>query len=156
MTISILKIHFQKLPPKIIKYKDFKKFGNESFMIFLQYTLSEELKNKLITSKTWTHFVKFFIVFLTITHPEKKYVRENNKPFMTKAYPRAITQRTGSSNNFVKNHAKERNYFIIHYKTLRFFVFFFWERKRNILHKWMGKMSLIIENFGKLLNLSFG
>ena len=72
MTISILKIHFQKLPPKIIKYKDFKKFGNESFMIFLQYTLSEELKNKLITSKTWTHFVKFFIVFLTITHPEKK------------------------------------------------------------------------------------
>ena len=32
MTISVLKMHFRKLPPKIISYRDFKKFDNERFM----------------------------------------------------------------------------------------------------------------------------
>ena len=35
-------MHFRKLPPKVINYRDFKKFGNESFMDSLLYTLNEE------------------------------------------------------------------------------------------------------------------
>ena len=42
MTISVLKMHFRKFPPKIINYKDFKKFDNERFINSSQYTLSEE------------------------------------------------------------------------------------------------------------------
>ena len=42
MTISVLKMHFRKLPPKVINYRDFKKFGNERFMDSLHYTLNEE------------------------------------------------------------------------------------------------------------------
>ena len=42
MTISVLKMHFRKLPHKIINYRDFKKFDNERFMNSLHYTLSEE------------------------------------------------------------------------------------------------------------------
>ena len=42
MTISVLKMHFRKLPPKVINYRDFKKFDNERFMNLLHYTLSEE------------------------------------------------------------------------------------------------------------------
>ena len=40
--MSVFKIYFRKLPPKIINYRDFRKFGNERFMDSLQYTLSEE------------------------------------------------------------------------------------------------------------------
>ena len=42
MTISVLKIYFRKLPPKVINYRDFKKFSNERFISSLHYILSEE------------------------------------------------------------------------------------------------------------------
>ena len=42
MNFSVLKMHFRKLPPKVINYRDFKKFGNERFMNSLLYTLNEE------------------------------------------------------------------------------------------------------------------
>ena len=35
-------MHFCKLPPKVISYRDFEKFGNERFMNFSYYTISEE------------------------------------------------------------------------------------------------------------------
>ena len=40
--ISVLKMHFRKLPPKIISYRDFKKFDNERFMDSLQRTIGQE------------------------------------------------------------------------------------------------------------------
>ena len=42
ITISVLKMQFRKLPPKIISYRDLKKFDNERFMNYLQHTLSQE------------------------------------------------------------------------------------------------------------------
>ena len=42
MTVSVLKMHSRKAPPKVINYRDLKKFGNERFMDSLHYTLSEE------------------------------------------------------------------------------------------------------------------
>ena len=32
MTVSVLKMHFRKLPPKIISYRDYKSFEKERFM----------------------------------------------------------------------------------------------------------------------------
>ena len=32
MTVSVLKMHFRKLLPKIISYRDYKSFENERFM----------------------------------------------------------------------------------------------------------------------------
>ena len=34
---------------------------------------------------------------------EKKYIRRNNKPFMTKALSKSITDRTRFRNKFLKN-----------------------------------------------------
>ena len=42
MTIYVLKMHFWKLPPKVIKYMDFKKIDNEMFMNSLHNNLNEE------------------------------------------------------------------------------------------------------------------
>ena len=42
-------------------------------------------------------------IFNTHAPKEKKYIRGNNKPFMTKAYSKAIMQRTRFRNKFSKN-----------------------------------------------------
>ena len=80
MTISALKMHFRKLPPKVISYRDFKKFDNERFMDSLQHNLGQE-------SIDWgKNSDKFFGVCHTIfnAHAPKGYtIRGNNKPFMT-------------------------------------------------------------------------
>ena len=40
MTVSVLKIHFRKLPPKVVTHRDFKKFENERFVGSLKLTLN--------------------------------------------------------------------------------------------------------------------
>ena len=49
MTISVSKMHFHKLPPKVISYRDFKQFENKRFMNSLQSALispsSDYIKN---------------------------------------------------------------------------------------------------------------
>ena len=42
MTVSVLKTHFRKLSPKIVTYKDFKKFENEKFMDSLELTSNSQ------------------------------------------------------------------------------------------------------------------
>ena len=88
MTISILKKHFRKLPPKVIGCRDFKNFENEKFMNSLQSALINQNGD----------CVKNPDLFFNICHevlnkhaPRKKnYIRENNIPFMTKALSKAI------------------------------------------------------------------
>ena len=116
MTISVLKMHFRKVPPKVINYSDFKKFDNERFTNSLHYTLSEE---QFDYSKNPD---KFFETCQTALNKhasgKKKYVRGNNKPFMTKAYSKAIMHRTRLRNKFLKNptdsnkvlYNRQRNY----------------------------------------------
>ena len=116
MTISVLKMHFRKLPPKVISYRDFKKFDNERFTDSLQHTLGQE-------SFDWSKnpdkcFEIFHTIFNNHAPKKKKYIRGNNKPFTTKAYSKAIMQRTRFRNKFLKNpkdqnkllYNKQRNY----------------------------------------------
>ena len=42
MTISVLKMHFRKLPPKVIRHRDFKHFENGRFMNSLQSALDNK------------------------------------------------------------------------------------------------------------------
>ena len=42
MTVSVLKTHFRKLPPKVVTCRDFKKFENEMFMDSLKLTLNRQ------------------------------------------------------------------------------------------------------------------
>ena len=46
--------------------------------------------------------MKFVIKYLTHA-PKKKVIRGNNKSFMTKAYSKAVMQRTRFRNKFLKN-----------------------------------------------------
>ena len=42
MTVSVLKTHFRKLPPKAVTYRDFRKLENERFMDSLKLTLNSK------------------------------------------------------------------------------------------------------------------
>ena len=42
MTVSVLKIYFRKPPPKIVTYRDFKRFEDERFMDSLKLTLNSQ------------------------------------------------------------------------------------------------------------------
>ena len=94
-------MHFRKLQPKVIRYKDFKNFENEMFMNSLQSALNNQNGD----------FVKIPDLFFNICHEvlnkhaprKKKYIRGNNKPFMTKALSKTIMQRTRLRNKFLKN-----------------------------------------------------
>ena len=113
MAISVLKIHFRKLMPKVVSYRDFEK---ERFMNSLQSALHNQNGN----------YVKNQDLFFNICHEvlnkhaprKKKYIRGNNKPLMTKTLSKAIMQRTRLRNKFLKNptnqnrlsYTKQRNF----------------------------------------------
>ena len=44
ITVSVLKMHFRKLSPKILTYRDFKTFENETFMDSLKIRKRKEKK----------------------------------------------------------------------------------------------------------------
>ena len=98
MTISVLKMHFRKLPPKVINYRDFKKFDNERFMNSLQYTLDEE---RIDYSKNPDKFLEICHTVLNTHAPKKKkYIRGNNKPFMTKTFSKLSCKEHVLETNF--------------------------------------------------------
>ena len=105
MTVSVLKMHFRKLPPKIISYRDYKSFENERFMDSLILAL-----NSRNIDYTKNPDVFFEVCQNELNHhaPRKrKYIRGNNKSFMTKALSKSIMERTHLRNKFLKNPTNE-------------------------------------------------
>ena len=92
------------------------------------------VKNLLITAKTQTNLIKIFIVFLIITHPEKKKcICGNNKPFKTKTYWRAFMQRTRFRNKLLKNPTEENK--LLYNENRNFCVSSLRKEKKNTLQK---------------------
>ena len=91
-------MHFRKLQPKVIRYKDFKNFENEMFMNSLQSALNNQNGD----------FVKIPDLFFNICHEvlnkhaprKKKYICRNNKPFMIKSLSKAINKEHVSETHF--------------------------------------------------------
>ena len=101
MTVSFLKTHFRKLPPKVVTYRRFKKFENERFMDSLKLTLNSK---DVDYTKNPQLFFEFCRNELEHHAPrKKKYIFGNNKPFMTKALSKSIMKRTRLRSTFLKN-----------------------------------------------------
>ena len=56
-----------------------------------------------ITLKIQTYFLTYARMHLIIMLHEKKYIRGNNKPFMTKALSKSIMSRTRFRDKFLEN-----------------------------------------------------
>ena len=126
MTVSVLKTHFRRLPPKVVTYRDFKKFENKRFMDSLKLSLNSQdfdyAKNPQL----------FFELCRNKHHAprKKKCLRVNNKSFMTKALSKSIIERTRLKNTFSKN-STVANKLLAHTKQRTFCVSLLGKVKRE-------------------------
>ena len=115
LTTTVLKQYFPKLKPKVVNYRDYRKFHNEEFRALLD---NEILKHD-INNMEYQHFLNIFIEVLNKHAPMKqKYLRANQGRFMTKNLHKAIMKRSRLRNKFLsdrteisrKEYKKQRNF----------------------------------------------
>ena len=85
MILTVCKCTFVKAAPKIIRYRDYKKFNEEHFRT--------EFKNLLRSTEIfdYTPFENIFLSVLEKHAPLKeKTVRANHAPYMTKVLERLL------------------------------------------------------------------
>ena len=99
LTATVLKTYFKKKAPKIITYRNYKKFSALQF----REEIDDFFSRCNIVSMSSDDFVNCFMEVLNRHAPLKsKYVRANDSPFMTKALRKAIMLRTNLRNKFYK------------------------------------------------------
>ena len=94
MTVSVLKMHFRKLPPKVITYRNFSNYDNANFINSLNDVLNEHENQEHLLNDPDCLYKVWVEVLNRYTPQKKKYVRGNNKPFMNKMLSKAIMQRS--------------------------------------------------------------
>ena len=87
---------FQKLQPKIINHRDYKNFDNEKFQ-------SDIWKMNLNTTDLERFMKTVFHLFKKHAPIKRKYICENEAPFMTKDLHKAIMEISKLRNRFLKS-----------------------------------------------------
>ena len=104
MIVTVLKMKFCKAQPKIIYYRNYKKFDKNIFRT--------KLKQKLEINKS-SNYSDFENIFLSTLEDEaplkKKTIRANQAPYMTKTLRKAIMRRSALENQYHKNSTPENN-----------------------------------------------
>ena len=113
LTVTVLKVHFKKLSPTLVKYRNYRNFDILSF--------KEELKNCLDSNNkvnlSYDEFKDTFLNVLNKHAPTKeKLIRGNNAPFMNKTLSKAFMNRAKLKNIYNKTPTEE-NYLL--YKKQR-------------------------------------
>ena len=110
MTVSVPKMRFRKIPPRIISYRDFSNYPNANFINSLTEILFEG-ENTESFVKDPDCFYKVCTEVLNQHAPRKmKYVRGNNKRFMNMALSKATMQRKKLRNKFLKDPSAESKF----------------------------------------------
>ena len=103
MTLTQMKLTYNKLLPKTITYRDFKSFNKDAF--------EEELKFALQAANTQPAYANFLSILSRTLHNhdpvKKRKVRGNQVPFMNKALRKVIMRRSNLLNKFVNNRTTE-------------------------------------------------
>ena len=104
LIITILKVKPDKLPPRIIKYRNYKNFESNAFNNKLQISL----KNFDMNNSSFIELKTIFMELLNKVAPQKtKYLRANYSKFMTKELSKAIMLRTKLRYQFLKAKTSE-------------------------------------------------
>ena len=99
---SMLKTKYDKLPPKIIKYRDYSNFIEERFLYELEFCMTNN------TIENYSEFENIFTNILNRHAPLKtKYLRANNKPHVTKDLRKAIMRRARLKNLAIESDKTE-------------------------------------------------
>ena len=102
MVITVLKNTFPKAKPKVVQYRDYKKFDVHNF----RKDLKSGLQSKLV--ENYSTFEEIFLEILGNHAPlKKKILRANDKPHMTKTLRKAIMRRSALQNRFYRDGLQE-------------------------------------------------
>ena len=100
--VAVMKMHFPKMKPRVIRYQKYKIINNDAFINTLRKELTKQKKFEM--RKGLTHSQKFVHMFLINTPLKiKRYLRSNHKPFMNNEISKAIMTKTRLRNRFLKN-----------------------------------------------------
>ena len=109
MTITIMKASFQKLKPKVIHYRNYKRFCNESY----RNELVADFSKQNFEENSLEKFLEVCNKVLDKHAPRKsKFVRGNHSPFMNRELWKAIITRTRLRNKFFKEKTAENRIII--------------------------------------------
>ena len=104
MAVTVLKTTFPKQGPTVINYRNYKNFDELAF----RNDLREELGRIEPSDLSYSSFETTFDKVLDKHAPvKKKYVRANEKPFMTRALRKAVMLRSRLRNRYNKNQTVE-------------------------------------------------
>ena len=139
MVVSVLKTTFPKHGPTVINYRNYKNFNE----IVFRNDLRDELGKIEPSNLNYTSFETTFNRLLDKHAPiKKKYVRANDKPFMTRALRKAVMLRSRLRNRYNKNQTIENwNEFRKHRNSC---VKLFRREKRNYYNNL--HISLVTDN----------
>ena len=105
MVVTVMKTTVCKIAPKIISYRDYSDFCNDSFRDSLLHNMPDRLIGNCV--KDFDNFTKTCNIILEEHAPcKKKYVRGNHSPFMNKTLLKAIMLRTRLRNVFLNNRTR--------------------------------------------------
>ena len=146
MVVTVMETTYRKLEPRIVYYRDFKYFCNNSFKESLQKAISQNLG--VGCDEIYESFASSCNNILDNHTPlKKKYVRGNHSPFMNKSLSKAIMVRTRLRNIFLKNRNKENK--INYSKQRNLCVTLLRKSKREYYQNLREDKVCVKKNFGK-------
>ena len=106
LTFTILKTHFRKKTPQIVRYRDFKRYSIEGFQHDLEVKLST-VNLRLLSND---EFHSLLMQLVDHHAPIKtKYLRGNDQPFMNKQLRKEHMKRTMLKNKLRKHNTEENH-----------------------------------------------
>ena len=108
---TFIKSHFSRLKPKIIHYRNFKRFDEQKFIADarnVDFSFETDYPNENYSALTNT----FSLIVEKHAPLKNKLVRENHAPFITEDLRKSIYKRSKLRNKFIKNptEVKEKLY----------------------------------------------
>ena len=109
MTVTVMRKTFKKLSPRIISYRSYKDFSNETFRDCLVNNLSNEVFSN--NDNGLEKFCKTTMDTLNLFAPiKRKYARGNQMPFMTKDLSKEMMTRSRLRNKYLKYKTEENRF----------------------------------------------
>ena len=125
LTVTVMKTTYRKKPPKMIRYRNYKKYNGQNFLNELNFSLV----GKNLRDLPQDDFNDLLMRILDKHAPLKlKYVRGNSQPFMTGELQKEHMKRTRLLNRYRKEkntvnetaYKKQRNYCVKLLKKAKF------------------------------------
>ena len=105
MTVMVMEVSFRKLKPKVIHYRNYKRFCNKSYW----NELVAEFSKQHFEEKSLEKFVEVCNKVLDKHAPRKlKFVPGNHSPFMKQELSKTIISRTRLWNKFFKKNCRKQ------------------------------------------------